>query len=102
MAMISTEDYRFFMDGALDGMVDIITRLDDDLANRLPVLLGDGIRLFGHSGAPVNVEKAQHFPVRPLGESPLPCRSVTHAPQLVQRRSSSVTATTGFAVKPGQ
>ncbi len=28
-------------------MVDIITRLDDDLANRRPVLLGDGIRFFG-------------------------------------------------------
>lgn len=34
--MISTDDYLFFIDRALDGMVDIVTDLGDDLANRRP------------------------------------------------------------------
>jgi hypothetical protein len=38
--MISTEDYLFFVDHALDGMVDIVTDLGDDLANRRPDLPG--------------------------------------------------------------
>jgi hypothetical protein len=38
--MISTEDYLFFVDRALDGMIDIVTDLDDDLANRRPDLPG--------------------------------------------------------------
>lgn len=45
--MISTEDYRFFMDGALDGMVDIITPARRRPRKPTPVLLGDGIRFFG-------------------------------------------------------
>ncbi|MGH8895281.1 MAG: hypothetical protein ACRDWY_18540 [Actinomycetes bacterium] len=32
--MISMEDYLAFVDDALDGMVDIVTGLGDDLANR--------------------------------------------------------------------
>jgi uncharacterized damage-inducible protein DinB len=32
--MISAEDYLFFVDEALDGMVEIVTELGDDLANR--------------------------------------------------------------------
>jgi uncharacterized damage-inducible protein DinB len=38
--MISTEDYLYFVDQALDGMLEIITRLGDDLANRRPDLPG--------------------------------------------------------------
>jgi hypothetical protein len=32
--MISVDDYFFFVDGALDGMIDIVTTLGDELANR--------------------------------------------------------------------
>jgi hypothetical protein len=39
-AVISTEDYLFFVDHALDGLVDIVTDLGDDLANRRPELPG--------------------------------------------------------------
>lgn len=38
--MISTQDYLYFVDQALDGMVEIITGLGDDLANRRPDLPG--------------------------------------------------------------
>ncbi len=38
--MISVEDYLFFVDEALDGMVDIVTQLGDDLVNRRPDLPG--------------------------------------------------------------
>jgi len=38
--MISVEDYLFFVDEALDGMVAIVTELGDDLANRRPDLPG--------------------------------------------------------------
>jgi uncharacterized damage-inducible protein DinB len=38
--MISTADYLFFVDAALAGMVDIVTELGDDLANRRPDLPG--------------------------------------------------------------
>jgi hypothetical protein len=34
--MISVEDYLFFVDEALDGMVNIVTDLGDELANRRP------------------------------------------------------------------
>ena len=34
--MISVEDYMFFLDEELDGMVQIITALGDDLANQRP------------------------------------------------------------------
>jgi hypothetical protein len=38
--MISVEDYLFYVDEALDGMVAIVTDLGDDLANRRPDLPG--------------------------------------------------------------
>jgi hypothetical protein len=38
--MISGDDYLWFVDEALDGMVDIVTALGDDLANRRPDLPG--------------------------------------------------------------
>lgn len=38
--MISTEDYLYYVDEALDGMVDIVTELGDELANRRPDLPG--------------------------------------------------------------
>ena len=38
--MISVEDYLYFVDQALDGMVDIVTQLGDELANRRPDLPG--------------------------------------------------------------
>jgi hypothetical protein len=38
--MISVEDYLFYVDEALDGMVAILTELGDDLANRRPDLPG--------------------------------------------------------------
>jgi hypothetical protein len=38
--MISVKDYLYFVDEALDGMVEIVTELGDDLANRRPDLLG--------------------------------------------------------------
>jgi hypothetical protein len=34
VGMISVEDYLYFVDTALDGMVEIVTELGDDLANR--------------------------------------------------------------------
>lgn len=34
--MISVDDYLWYVDEALDGMVDIVTGLGDDLANRRP------------------------------------------------------------------
>jgi hypothetical protein len=34
--MISVDDYLWFVDDALDGMVEIVTELGDDLANRRP------------------------------------------------------------------
>jgi hypothetical protein len=34
--MISVEDYLWFVDDALDGMIEIVTALGDDLANRRP------------------------------------------------------------------
>ena len=38
--MISLEDYRYYVDEALDGMVEIVTGLGDELANRRPDLPG--------------------------------------------------------------
>lgn len=38
--MISTEDFLWFVDESLDGMVAIVTELGDDLANRAPDLPG--------------------------------------------------------------
>jgi hypothetical protein len=38
--MISTEDFLWFVDDAVDGMVAIVTDLGDDLANRVPDLPG--------------------------------------------------------------
>lgn len=38
--MISVDDYLWFVDEALDGMVDIVTTLGDDLANRRPDVPG--------------------------------------------------------------
>jgi hypothetical protein len=38
--MISVEDYLWFVDEALDGMVAIVTELGDELANRRPELAG--------------------------------------------------------------
>jgi hypothetical protein len=38
--MISVDDYLFFVDEALDGMVRIVTELGDDLANRRPDVSG--------------------------------------------------------------
>ena len=38
--MISVEDYLWFVDEALDGMVTIVTELGDELANRRPDLPG--------------------------------------------------------------
>ena len=38
--MISVDDYLFFVDEALDGMVTIVTGLGDELANRRPALPG--------------------------------------------------------------
>ena len=38
--MISPDDYLAFVDEALDGMVEIVTGLGDDLANRRPDLSG--------------------------------------------------------------
>ncbi|HVJ98908.1 MAG TPA: DUF664 domain-containing protein [Acidimicrobiia bacterium] len=38
--MISTSDYCWFIDGALDGMIEIVTTLGDDLANRRPAIDG--------------------------------------------------------------
>ena len=40
MRVISVEDYLWFVDQALDGMVDIVTELGDELANRRPDLAG--------------------------------------------------------------
>lgn len=38
--MITTSDYCWFIDGALDGMIEIVTTLGDDLANRRPAIDG--------------------------------------------------------------
>ncbi len=38
--MISVEDYMWFVDEALDGMVAIVTKLGDDKANRRPDIPG--------------------------------------------------------------
>lgn len=38
--MISTDDYLYYVDVALDGMVGIVTGLGDELANRRPGLPG--------------------------------------------------------------
>lgn len=38
--MILTEEYLYFVDRALDGMVGIVTELGDDVANRRPELPG--------------------------------------------------------------
>ena len=38
--MISTEDYLFYVDDALDGMAEILDELGDELANRRPDLPG--------------------------------------------------------------
>ncbi len=38
--MISVDDYLFFVDEALDGMVGIVTELGDEMANRRPDLPG--------------------------------------------------------------
>lgn len=38
--MISVDDYLYYVDDALDGMVRIVTELGDDLANRRPDLPG--------------------------------------------------------------
>jgi len=38
--MISTDDYLYYVDEALDGMVAIVTELGDELANRRPDLPG--------------------------------------------------------------
>lgn len=38
--MLTTEDYLWFVDDALDGMVAIVTDLGDDLANQAPDLPG--------------------------------------------------------------
>lgn len=38
--MISTDDYLYYVDVALDGMVGIVTGLGDELANRRPELPG--------------------------------------------------------------
>ena len=38
--MISGDDYLWFVDEALDGMVDIVTALGDDLANQRPDVSG--------------------------------------------------------------
>ncbi|MGH3319362.1 MAG: DUF664 domain-containing protein [Streptosporangiaceae bacterium] len=38
--MISVDDYLYYVGDALDGMVDIVTELGDDLANRRPDLPG--------------------------------------------------------------
>ena len=38
--MITVEEYLFYVDTALDGMVQIVTELGDDLANRRPDLPG--------------------------------------------------------------
>ncbi len=38
--MISVDDYLWYVDEALDGMVDIVTALGDDLANRRPDVPG--------------------------------------------------------------
>lgn len=38
--MISVEDYLFYVDEALDGMVAIVTELGDELANRRPDVPG--------------------------------------------------------------
>src|SRR2546421_3170642 len=38
--MVSTEEYLYATDRALDGMVGIVTALGDDLANRTPSLPG--------------------------------------------------------------
>ncbi len=38
--MVPVPDYLFFVDAALDGMVEILTELGDDLANRRPDLPG--------------------------------------------------------------
>ena len=38
--MVSVDDYLYFVDEALDGMVRIVTELGDELANRRPDLPG--------------------------------------------------------------
>jgi hypothetical protein len=38
--MISTDDYLWYVDAALDSMVEIVTSLGDELANRAPDLPG--------------------------------------------------------------
>ena len=38
--MISIEDYLFYVDGALDGMIDVVVTLGDELANSKPDLPG--------------------------------------------------------------
>lgn len=38
--MISTDDYLYYVDAALDGMTEIVTGLGDELANRRPDLPG--------------------------------------------------------------
>lgn len=38
--MISTEDFLWYVDDALDAMVEIVVSLGDDLANRAPDLAG--------------------------------------------------------------
>jgi hypothetical protein len=38
--VISTSDYCYMLDNALDGMIEIVSKLGDDLANRRPALNG--------------------------------------------------------------
>jgi len=38
--VISVDDYLYFVDEALDAMVEIVTQLGDDLANRRPDIAG--------------------------------------------------------------
>jgi hypothetical protein len=38
--VISLDDYIFFVDDALDGMIEIVTQLGDELANRRPDVPG--------------------------------------------------------------
>jgi hypothetical protein len=40
LAVISADDYLYFVDEALDGMIRIVTGLGDDLANRRPDVPG--------------------------------------------------------------
>ena len=85
--MISVEDYLFFVDAALDGMVGIVPALGDELANRRPdaagtnspyVILTHCLGVMEHwggymvAGRPVQRDRAAEFtahgPVQPLLE----------------------------------